>query len=446
MKFKNTNKYFQWGLTAFLVIAASICFYYLVFYGSNIKTGIKTVSNILMPIVFGLITAYLLTPVLNFIENRALIPLCNKMRVKESKRRGSIIRGAGILITAFLFVIIIYGLFAMLVSEIVPSIQSIANNFDNYINNFTVWLNDELLANNPELKEYAIRSIDKYSVDFETWLNETLIPKSSAFIMTVSLSVISMLKVLWNFILGFIISIYVMASKEKLAGQAKKIAYAVFPKKTANKIIRNFRFTHKTFIGFISGKILDSLIIGILCFIGTSIMRTPYAVLISVIIGLTNIIPFFGPFLGAIPTTILIFLVDISNPLNPVYFIIFILILQQIDGNIIGPKILGNSTGISGFWVIFAITLFGGFFGIPGMIVGVPIFAVLFAAIKALVNSSLRKKKMPEETSYYLNVGSVDEEGFHDYVPAYRSPRYRKINGNKNEINDDDNINDNTDG
>ena len=170
-----------------------------------------------------------------------------------------------------------------------------------------------------------------------------------------------------------------LASKERFAGQIKKVIYAVFERDTANITIRNFRFTHRTFIGFLPGKVIDSICIGILCFIGTSIMGTPYPALVSVIIGVTNIIPFFGPFLGAIPSTILIFVVDPMHPLNCVYFVIFVFVLQQFDGNILGPKILGDSTGLTGFWVIFAITLFGGLYGVLGMIVGVPIFAVIYA-------------------------------------------------------------------
>lgn len=414
MKKKLNNKYFRWGLTAFIVIAAGICFYYLIFHISNLKANLSALGNILMPIMFGLGMGYLLTPVLNFVEQRILIPFCNKCRIKETGKRKKIIRGIGILVTSFLFFYLIYGLVAMLLSQIVPSIQSIVSNFDTYLNNFTAWLN-ELLANNPDIKDYVMKMFDKYSNELELWLNDTLLTTSSALIKTVSLSVLSVFKVLWNFILGFIISIYVLASKESFAGQAKKIAYAVFARDTANILINNFRFTHKTFIGFVGGKIVDSVIIGILCFIGTSIMNMPYAVLVSVVIGITNVIPFFGPFLGAIPTTILIFVVDPAHPLNCVYFVIFILVLQQFDGNILGPKILGNSTGIAGFWVIFSITLFGGLFGVLGMVVGVPLFAVIYAMIKSFINSSLRKRKLPEDTKLYVNVGSVDEEGFHEY-------------------------------
>lgn len=345
------NKYFRWGLTAFLTIAASICFYYLLFHGNSIKSGFHTITGILMPVLYGLVTAYLLTPVLNYIETKLLFPLCRKLKVKENKKRNSIVRGIGILITAFLFIALIYSLVAMMLSQIVPSIVNIASNFDTYISNFTKWIS-KIMDDNPELGSQITLLIDKYSVELENWLNNTVLTKTSQVLMTVSLSVINILKGLWDFIIGFVISIYVLASKEKFAGQAKKMAYAFFEQKSANRLIRCFRFTHNTFIGFIGGKIVDSFIIGCLCFIGTTILQTPYAALVSVIVGVTNIIPFFGPYLGAIPSAILILVVDPIHPLNCVYFVLFILVLQQFDGNFLGPKILGNSTGLTGFWVI----------------------------------------------------------------------------------------------
>ena len=353
------------------------------------------------------------------------MPLCNRFGIKETVKRNKVLRGISILITSFLFFFLIYVLVAMLLSQIVPSIQSIVANFDTYLNNIMAWL-DDLLASYPEIKNYVAKNIDKYSNELELWLNNTVLTKTSELIKTISLSVLSTLGVLWDFILGFIISIYVLANKENFAGQAKKIIYALFERDSANVVINNFRFTHKTFIGFVGGKILDSAIIGVLCFIGTSLLHLPYAVLVSVIIGVTNIIPFFGPFLGAIPTTILIFVVDPMHPLNCVYFVLFILALQQFDGNILGPKILGNSTGITGFWVIFSITLFGGLFGVLGMVVGVPLFAVIYAIVKAFVNEALRKKNMPEETTAYIKVGAVDEHGFHEYDPERRRDSARR--------------------
>ncbi len=425
MKIKLNNKYIKWGLTLFLVVAASIVFYYLLFHGTNIKQAFDKVVGILMPILFGLAMAYLMTPVLNFFENKALIPLCNKLKIPDSKKRQSVIRAFGILITIVLVFAVIYTLVAMMVSSIVPSVASIISNFDNYTNNFIKWLN-KFLSDYPDIESNVIKMVDKYSGELETWLNDTVLSKSSMLLKTVSLSVIGVLKFLWNSLIGLIISVYVLASKEKFTGQAKKLTYSIFDREYANIVINNFRFTHRTFIGFISGKILDSIIIGLLCFIGTSIMQTPYAALVSVIVGVTNVIPFFGPYLGAIPSAILILIVDPMHPLNCVYFVIFILVLQQFDGNFLGPKILGSSTGLTGFWVIFSITLFGGLFGVMGMFVGVPIFAVIYAAIKAFVNASLKKKQIPLDSDDYIYVDAITEEGLHKYVPDYKLKKNQK--------------------
>ncbi len=419
MKDHFNNKYVRWGVTAFCVIAASICFYYLVFHGVNIKIGLGKLHNILRPILVGFVLAYLLTPVLNYIEYRIMKPVFERIPVKNTSKRDSIVRGISILTTTLLFFAVIYALIAMFVSQIVPSIMNLIANFDTYVNNVNNVINN-LLADNPEVGSYVVKKINQYSGELESWLTNDVFAAPTAIIKTISLSVINLVSVLWNWVIGFIISIYVLSSKEKFAGQTKKVAYALFEKQTANMIIRNFRFTHKTFIGFFSGKVLDSIIIGLLCFIGTTLLRTPYAALVSVIIGVTNIIPFFGPMLGAVPCTILIFLVDPMHPLNSLYFVIFILVLQQFDGNILGPKILGDSTGLTSFWVIFAITLFGGAFGVPGMIVGVPIFAVIYASVKSLINMALAKRNMPMTTELYLTVGSVDDEGFHEYVPDYK--------------------------
>lgn len=431
MKFKLNNKYSRWGITAFLVIAAGILFYYFVFHGSNIIVGFRKFINVLMPVVFGLSIAYLMSPVLNFIERKMLLPLCNKMGINKSKRRNSVVRGISIFLTAFLFIAVIYMLFYMIISQLVPSVQNIISNFNSYRTNFLNWV-DQLLEDNPDVADDILRIINQYSVQLNTWIIE-LPSNVNVWIRTVTNTATNILGVLWNFIIGFIIAIYVLASKEKFAAQAKKIAYALFEKDIANLTIRNFRFTHKTFIGFLGGKIADSIIIGILCFIGTTLMKTPYGALVSVIIGFTNVIPFFGPYLGAIPSAILVLIVDPMHPLKCVYFVIFIIILQQFDGNFLGPKILGNSTGLTSFWVIFSITFFGGFFGIIGMIVGVPIFAVIYAAVKSLINTALQKKEMPVETKKYETLDFVDDEGFHELKPVAPTGRQIHFGGKKKE-------------
>ena len=418
MKNKWNNVHIKWGVSAFLVISGSIFFYYLLFHTSNIKLIFSTLSDILLPVSIGFILAYLLIPVLNYCERKVLFPICDKLKLSEKPKTKKYVRMLGITITSVLFWFLLLALIYMLLSQIVPSIQSIIFNFDTYANNIYDWIT-KTLSDNPEFAKYTINMFERYSVELENFLNNTLLPKSSELIKSLSMSVISLIATLWDFVVGFLISIYLMSSKETYANQAKKIAYSVFKRATANLVINNVRFTHNTFIGFIGGKIVDSIIIGLLCFIGTTLLQTPYAVLISVVIGCTNVIPFFGPFLGGIPCTILVLVVDIIHPLNAVYFALFVLLLQAVDGNIIGPKILGESTGLNSFWVIFSITLFGGLFGILGMVIGVPAFAVIYAAIKAMVNNSLSKKELPTDSGAYSTVEFMDEDGFkYAEVPA----------------------------
>lgn len=412
MKLKINSKYFKWGMTAFSVIAGGICFYYLIFHISEFLQNIKSLFGVIMPVMFGLVIAYLLTPILNFIEQKILNPLFDRLKVKATARRKKVIRGIAVILTSLLMIFAIYALIAMLISQIVPSIQAVVSNFDGYVGDLSTWLNN-LMEDNQELKNIVMPQVTTLFSALETWLDDTanLLEKSGEVLKTVSLSILSFLKVTWNFVIGFIISIYVLVSKETFSAQGKKMIYAIFETDSANSILNSLRFVHRTFIGFISGKVLDSVIIGMLCFIGTTLLGTPYAALVSVIVGVTNVIPFFGPYLGAIPCAFLILIVDLSHPMTCVTFVIFILILQQIDGNLIGPRILGDSTGLSGFWVIFSITLFGGLFGVPGMIVGVPIFAVFFAAVKGLVNRSLQRKKLPLQSGVYLDMEYIDENG-----------------------------------
>lgn len=422
MKFKLEKKYILRGLTAFLVVAGGLLLYYLIFHGSNIRQNLNNIFLVTRPIVYGMIIAYIMTPTLNFIEKKIKL-FFSKCKINVSKHHGKI-RGISILFTSLLFIFIIYALIAMLVSQIVPSIENISNNFDTYINGLTKWVN-KLFEENSTIAVFIQNSINTYSNEFENWLSTIVIPQASDIIKTLSLSVISVMKVLWNFIIGFVISIYLMFNKDILSGQAKKIVYAFLKTKTANMVIQEVRSVHQTFVGFISGKVIDSIIIGLLCFIGTSIIGTPYAALVSVIIGVTNVIPFFGPYLGAIPCALFVLIVDLAHPMNCVYFVIFIFLLQQFDGNVLGPKILGDSTGLSGLWVITSITLFGGLFGIFGMIIGVPIFAVLYSAIKRIVNYNLNKRKLPTETSLYLNVGSIDGDA---KFTEYNGPHNNSLN------------------
>ena len=376
-----------------------------------------------MPIIDGFVLAYLMTPILNKIEKCIIKPIYVKAKIPmtpKSKRR---MRGISILVTVVLILVVFYEFFGLIIPEVIRSIQSIIFQFPVYVNNLNNWALG-LMKNNPELEEAVNGMISQYSSKILDYFNTNLLPHINELIKTLSLSVIGIFRALWNFIIGFIISIYVIGSKETFAGQAKKIVYALFDRKAGNEVISNFRFIHSTFIGFIGGKIVDSIIIGIICFACTNIIGTPYAILVSVIIGVTNLIPFFGPWIGGIPSALLVLMVD---PLQALYFVILILVIQQFDGNILGPKILGDSTGLSGFWVIFSITIFGGLFGVLGMVVGVPIFAVFYAGVKAMVNKSLRKKELPTDIQPYMTVGQIEESrAFTEYVPPVKKKKKKE--------------------
>ena len=409
MKFRWDKKYLYWGITAFCVIAASILFYYVLFHGQNLKKGFGTLINVCMPIIYGLVLAYLLNPILKIVENRIIKPIYKKAKLDVGKSKKKI-RNFSISITILIFFLLLYGFFSMVIPELIKSIQSIVLQFPIYVSNLETWIRD-LFSNNAKLELMVSELFDRYSADIGNWLNETLLPKLNVILMELSLSVIGFAKFLWNFIIGLIISIYVMGLKETFAGQGKKIIFALLTPDHAKNFINDIRFVDKTFGGFIIGKIIDSAIIGVLCFCGMSLLKLPYVVLISVIVGVTNVIPFFGPYLGAIPSAVLILMV---NPPKVIPFVIFIIILQQFDGNFLGPKILGNSTGLNSFWVIFSITLFGGFFGILGMAVGVPIFAVVYALLKRRFSVMLGKKGLSMETTDYMG---RDEYFNAAYVP-----------------------------
>lgn len=429
MKFKFEKKYLYWGITAFLALAGAILFYYILFHRSNFIGGLDKFITIAMPIIDGFVLAYLFTPILNKIEKSIIKPLCLKAGLSMTPTVKRRIRAGSILATLVVILLVFYELFALILPEVVRSVQSIIFQFPIYVNNLSNWAL-LLLKDNPDLEATVNALINQYSTKVMEYVNTNLLPHINEVLKTVSLSVLGVFKALWNLIIGFIISVYLLGSKEKFAGQAKKIVYAVFDRKAGNEMISNFRFVHSTFIGFLGGKIVDSIIIGIICFVCTSIIGTPYSILVSMIIGLTNVIPFFGPWIGGIPSALLVLMVD---PKQALYFGILIIVIQQFDGNILGPKILGDSTGLSGFWVIFSITIFGGLFGVLGMVVGVPIFAVLYAGVKSLVNRTLHKKNLPTELNPYMTVGQIEESmAFTEYVPPVKKKAVNKTAKQKN--------------
>ena len=259
----------------------------------------------------------------------------------------------------------------------------------------------------PEITKYIDNAFNSDESYISNWADDTLYPWLKTLASNASIYVFNLFKVLKDLVIGIIVSVYILLKKEEFKGQFKKICFGLFNVKASNIIIKNTRMANDKFSGFIVGKIVDSLIIGVLCFFGCTILKIEYPVLIALIIGVTNIIPFFGPVIGAIPCVILLLVI---NPIHSLYFLIFVIILQQVDGNIIGPKILGSSTGISGFWVIFAITVFGGFWGIPGMIIGVPLMAVIYSLVQSALEISLKNKELKTKTDDYVYLDYIDNE------------------------------------
>lgn len=426
---KFTNKYIKWGLTALWVLVLAICFVCLIFKGQAVSEGFHVILRVIMPVIDGLVIAFIATPVMNWIEEKLFLPLCKKLNIDREKPKVKKRIRAGSVLLTFLFIgFIVYSFFAIVIPEIAMSIQSIVTRFPTYVNNL-IALTERLLADNPDVEAYIEGLLDTYSKDLDDFLDNSVMPTINTFILSASKGVIGMLKSLYNLIIGLIISLYILSGKEMFASQAKKMCYALFERPVANQIISACRFTNKTFIGFLGGKIVDSSIIGVLCFLGTSILNIPYAVLISVIVGVTNIIPFFGPYIGAIPSALLVLMI---NPRKCIPFILFILALQQLDGNVIGPKILGNSTGLSGFWVIFSITFFGGLWGVVGMVVGVPLFAVLYAGVSYMINRFLEKKALSTNTPDYEKLDYIDERK--EYVPMDRDEKEELLNKSQSVI------------
>ena len=375
MKNQRFRLYINWGLTALAVIASSVLFAFALLKAQTIFGIIGKIIQILMPIIYGGVLAYLMLPVYNYVyffvcRNTKKIFAAEKVRSRIGKMAATIV-------SLLFLLMVVCGLFWMIIPQILESILGFQESLTEYINNLTLWLS-QLLKDNPELEETVMPYFNEAVMKFQYWMTTDLVPSVYLVLDHVSAGVINAVTVVKNILIGLIVMIYFLNLKWTLCAQFKKIIYGLFRVRMANRLIDELRFAHHVFGGFITGKLLDSLIIGILCFFGMRFLKMPYVLLISVIIGVTNVIPFFGPFFGAIPSAFLILLV---SPVKCLYFLIFVLVLQQFDGNILGPKILGDSTGLPSFWVLFSILLFGGLFGFVGMIIAVPVFAVFYRLV-----------------------------------------------------------------
>lgn len=396
--------YVSLGMMIFTTVAACILFFFLIQRYEGFANGWHKVMKAGQPIIIGLAIAYLLNPVMKFWEE-LFYKFFGKI-IKNERKAKNISRGLAIF-GAILFLIVVILLFIWAIApSIGSSIMLLIDILPGQVENLVNFMQNNDFGNSrfADLFSQQLITITNY---VETWAQNDLLPFVQASLTSITSGVISFVKVLINIVIGLFVAIYVMTIQETLQGQSKKLVFAIFPSRVGNIIVHTVRKSSAIFGGFITGKIVDSVIIGCLCYIGCVIIQIPSPILVAVIIGVTNIIPFFGPFIGAVPA---ILLVVIQSPWHALYLLIFIVILQQIDGNIIGPKVLGNSTGLSSFWIMFAILVFGGIWGFFGMLLGVPIMAVIYYIVGKLARHGLSKRNLPTATEDYVLMRGVNIE------------------------------------
>ena len=395
----------------FLLIALCILFYFLILRWNNLMGGINGIFRICAPVVAGLVLAYIMNPMMKLYRKFCLSLLKHTGKTKEWCNE--VAKGVSILLTFITFTCIIAGFLFVVIPELYFTVRDLTALVPGQFRRLQVWvtkLMDKSSLEGESLTdvESAIISVIDYVQNYlSNFLENGLMERVTQSLGFLTTGVINVFRALYNFLVGFVVSLYALGNRESFISQGKKMTYALFPTDKADVVIGFFRRTNEIFSGFLIGKIIDSLIIGVIAYICLSIMKMPYALLNSVIIGCTNIIPIFGPFVGAVPCILLVLLV---RPIYALRMGIFILILQQVDGNIIGPRILGDTTGLPGFWVLLALIFCGGLWGFVGMVIGVPLFATFYYLVKQLLEWRLRKRDFPTETNEYLNVDYFNTE------------------------------------
>jgi len=401
--FSNENK--AWGITAFIVICASILFYLVLTRMPEVKSLWGTLNGVLRPMFLGGVMAYILLPVYNGLRRffRKKLP----ERLGEKKKL-AISKALSNVISHVVLIVVVVGLIVMAGPQILDSFMRVIDATPGTIDRIAAWT-ERILADYPPLAKAAVNILGDFEEKLLNIVTTYVVPYLTQILGGITSGVISVVNILFDVLVGLIVSVYLLNVKDTFGAQAKKVIYGFFGTSEANMIVSNVREVHAIFSGFISGKIIDSLIIGLITFPVLSVLKMPYALMVSVVVGVTNIIPFFGPFIGAIPCIFIILTVD---PIKALEFAIYALVIQQIDGNIIGPKILGETTGIPSIWVLFSILVGGGLFGFAGMILAVPVFATVYMFVGRLVDRSLRKRNLPTDTEGYVDVMTIDPVTF----------------------------------
>ena len=381
-RFMEENRRYLELLVATIIIL--LFFVMLMIRADELAKGLGRLIDVLKPFIYGFVIAYLLKPVVDAVE-KAVKDIIEKLFRKKVEG----CRGVSIAITFVILVVVITLMFCAIIPGLITSIKVLIVKVPRSLREFEYWLTaliGEGLGN--DLVSSLTGTIENAYEHIYESIQKFLLPNLENIVSQVAGGFGGMLGVLKNVIIGCVVAIYMLASWEKFGAQARIMLYGLVSEKPADWIYNELKLTNRLFGGFISGKLVDSAIIGVICFVVCALLNMPYALLVSVIVGITNIIPFFGPYLGAVPSAILILT---ESPYKCVIFIVFIIILQQIDGNVIGPKILGDKVGVSSFWILFAILFFGSYWGVIGMIVGVPLFGVIYDLMKRIINFGLTK-------------------------------------------------------
>jgi len=383
------NPWIKAMLSGFGALALAIVLFQILKLGQSSDEG-KTLIGILRPFVIGLALAYLVCPMCDKLES-----YFSKHITKNHLKLGDFFAIAiSLLVLALIIAILIMLIVPQTYASVVSLVDTLPGKLESFYNQIK-----EKVQNNAVLLGYWESVYTSVTTSLEKWIKESLLPDMAGIITGVGSGVLSAVIVLKDIVIGIIVAIYALGCRHVFKRQAKMILYSITGNAFGDTICEEGRYANKMFTSFLVGKFIDSTIIGILCYIFCLVANMPNAVLVSVIVGITNIIPFFGPFIGAIPAGLLIL---IDSPMKALTFAIFIVILQQVDGNIIGPKILGDSTGLSSFWILFSIIVFGGIWGFIGMIIGVPLFAVIYDIVKKLVYKGLEKKGI-DQSKYLAN-------------------------------------------
>ena len=389
MKDPYKRRYLYLMLSIFGAVSASIVVFFAMYRFRGIGDVFHKLSDILAPFIYGGVVAYLLRPMCNFYEQQLTALFSKKMK-----------KAAGPLAVALSLVtgiLIVYLLIAMIAPQLYDSIVGLWKSLPTKVNQFIAWA-QSVFGEDEELLHLFNTSYNVLYAELENWIQDTLMPYVTNIISGVGSSVYKVLMFLYNLLIGLIVACYLLSGRKKFARQSTLVIRSLFKPDVADMVLSEVAFIDRMFGGFIDGKILDSAIIGVICYVGCMIFKVPNPLLISAIVGITNVIPFFGPFIGAVPSTILIM---IEDPIKGLWFILFVLALQQLDGNVIGPKILGDRTGLSSIWVLFAIILCGGLWGLVGMVICVPMFAVIYDVGKKLVRRGLFRKDQLELWEQY---------------------------------------------